>query len=118
MKKLLLALLILSFSSGCEVFAFSPTYSNPSESTMDFYPMMRRQMEHDVTLDFENKPEEYKEKRARKDAEAEYRAGNKHFNPSYGSSKGILNFRRNKNMKFSKDSNGNIIIKDSDSSED
>lgn len=117
MKKFLLALFILSFCSGCEVLAFSPTYSNPSESTMDFYPMMRRQMEHEVTLDFENKPDEYKEKRARKEAEAEYRAGNKHFNPSYEPSKGFLFFKKNKDMEFSTDSKGNIIIKDQKSSD-
>ncbi len=113
MKKILCLLLLLPFVMPCEVMAFSPTYSNPTESTINFYPMMRRQMEQDVTLDFETKPEEYKKKRAKKDAEADYRAGNKNFNPNYGIDTGLTKLKYNEPKKeFSTDSNGNIIIKE------
>lgn len=115
MKKILALLMMVTFVTGGEVMAFSPTYSNPSDSTLDFYPMMRRQMEREVTLDFENNPEQYKQKRAIKDAEAEYRAGNKNFDPKYGSKTGIFKFQKsNKKQEFSTDANGNIIIKDSE----
>ena len=114
MKKILTLLMVLAFTSGAEVLALSPTYSNPTESTMNFYPMMRRQMEQDVTLDFENNPEQYKQKRAKKDAEAEYRAGNKNFNPNYGFDTGFSKLRNiDKKKEFSTDLNGNILIKDS-----
>ena len=114
MKKILCLLLALPFVLPCEVMALSPTYTNPTESTMNFYPMMRRQMEQDVTLDFENNPEEYRSKRAKKDAAAEYRAGNKNFNPNYGSDTGFSKFKfTDKKKEFTTDSNGNIIIKDS-----
>jgi len=113
MKKILAVLMMFTFVAGGEVMAFSPTYSNPSDSTLDFYPMMRRQMEHDVTLDFENHPEQYKQKREQKDAAAEYRAGNKNFNTKSGL--GFFKFNRaNKKQEFSTDANGNIIIKDSE----
>lgn len=86
MKKIFSIILLMAFVCPCEVFALNPTYSNPTASTMNFYPMMRRQMEQEETLDFENDPEHYKEKRERKDEEAEYRAGNKNFNPKYNPS--------------------------------
>ena len=48
------------------------------------------------------------------DAENEYRAGNKNFNPKYGSNSSLTRFRtKSANMEFTTDSNGNIIIKDS-----
>ncbi len=113
MKKILSLLIVLSFATTGEVLALSPTYTNPTESTMNFYPMMRRQMEEDVTLDFETNPEQYRQKRAQKEAEAEYRAGNKNFNPNYGMNTGLIKFKNtDKKKEFSTDSNGNIIIKD------
>lgn len=113
MKKILLLSVFVTFVVAGNAFALSPTYSNPTESTINFYPMMRRQMEQDVTLDFENKPEEYKQKRTRKEAEAQYRAGNKNFNPSYNVNTSFTKFRdANKKKEFTTDSNGNIIIKD------
>ena len=52
-------------------------------------------------------------KRAKKDAEAEYRAGNKNFNPNYGIDTGLTKLKYNEPKKeFSTDSNGNIIIKE------
>ena len=114
MKKILSLVLLSALICPCEVFAFSPTFSNPTASTMDFYPMMRRQMEQDETLDFENDPEHYKEKRQRADEAAEYRAGNKNFNPHYNSSTGLKRLNtQQKNLEFTTDSKGNIIIKDS-----
>lgn len=113
MKKILSLLIMLSFVSAGEVLALSPTYSNPTESTINFYPLMRRQMEEDVTLDFENRPEQYKEKRSKKEAQAEYRAGNKNFNPGYNVNTGFRFRNSDKKKEFSTDSNGNIIIKNS-----
>ena len=114
MKKILSIMLLLAFACPCEVFALNPTYSNPTASTMNFYPMMRRQMEQEETLDFENDPEHYKQKRERKDEEAEYRAGNKNFNPRYNPSTSLNSIRHQpKDMHFTTDSNGNIIIKNS-----
>lgn len=115
MKKILSILLLVLLMPCSDALAISPTYSNPSVGTMDFYPMMRRQMEREETLDFEDDPEHYKEKREEKDAQAEYRAGNKNFNPSYESPTSLTKFRnQNKNVEFTTDSNGNIIIKSID----
>ena len=114
MKKMLSLLLMLCIGPAGAALAYSPTYSNPTESTINFYPMMRRQMEQDVTLDFENKPEEYRQKRAQKDAQAEYRAGNKNFNPDYSVNTGFIKFKNSdKKKEFTTDSKGNIIIKNS-----
>ncbi len=105
---------MLSFVSTSSALAVSPTFSNPSVGNMDFYPMMQYQMEKQETLDFTNDSENYKKKREQKDAQNEYRAGNKNFNPDYENSTGFLWFRRShKNMKFTKDDSGNIIIQDS-----
>lgn len=114
MKKILSILFFMFFVSSQSVLAFSPTYSNPTASTMNFYPLMQHQMEKQETLDFANDSENYKKKRAQKDAENEYRAGNKNFNPKYGSNSSLTRFRtKSANMEFTTDSNGNIIIKDS-----
>ena len=114
MKKLLSILFFIFFLGSQNVLALSPTYSNPTASTMDFYPLMQYQMEKQETLDFVNDSENYKQKRAKKDAENEYRAGNKNFNPNYGSNSSLTRFLNNsENMQFTTDSNGNIIIKDS-----
>ena len=115
MKKILSVLLFAMFISSSGALAFSPTYSNPTEGTINFYPMMRRQMEHEETLDFDNDPEHYKEKRNKKDAQDAYRAGNKNFNPSYEPSTSLIKFmHKNQDMQFTTDSNGNILIKNSD----
>lgn len=114
MKNFLSVAFILSLVSAGSAFAVSPTYSNPSVGNMNFYPMMQYQMEKQETLDFTNDSENYKQKREQKDAENEYRAGNKNFNPDYEKSTGFLRFRRSsKSMEFTKDENGNIIIQDS-----
>lgn len=114
MKKILLLSMIISLTIEVNAFAISPTYSNPTAGTMDFYPLMQHQMEKQETLDFLNDSEHYKDKRSKKDAENEYRAGNKNFNPSYQSSTSLKKiYKKDKKMKFSTDSNGNIIIEDS-----
>ena len=118
MKKFLAMLFVVSFVSCGNVFAVSPTYYNPTASTMDFYPLMQHQMEKEATLDFTKDAENYKEKRAKKDAENEYRAGNKNFNPNFSFSKKLTNPKSDSsNMQFSTDQNGNIIIKNSLDSE-
>ena len=115
MKKLLSVFLFLFLLSCLRVNAVSPTYSNPTAGTVDFYPLMQYQMEKEETLDFANDAENYKRKRARKDAQNEYRANNMNFNPNYSVQNNFLHIKNtnSKNMTFTTDSNGNIIIKDS-----
>ena len=114
MRKILILSILSLFVCSTGSYAISPTYSNSTGSTADFYPLMQYQMEKQETLDFVNNSENYKEERAKKDAENAYRAGNKNFNPHYTTKTNLINVNHGKkNMEFSTDSNGNIIIKDS-----
>lgn len=110
MKKVLLLFVLFAF--GCGAYAINPTYTAPNASTLDFYPMMRRQMEKEETLDFINRPEDYKERREAKDNENKVR--NSNFNPNYSPNYGgtYLHPVHPVTMQFSKGSDGQIKIQE------
>jgi hypothetical protein len=117
MKKTLLGLAIISFIGLSTNGAFAGYYYQaPNAGNMSFYPMMQRQMEQQETLDFVNHPEEYKEKRAKKDAQLDYEEGkvNPNVNPYYKPTSFNLKQKEDlplqKPMEFSKDENGQIRI--------
>lgn len=116
MKKLLLSLTMLSLLVPNTVLA-NYLYQTPTAGTMNFYPMMQRQMEKEETLDFVNKPEEYKQKREAKDAQLDYEQG-KIQSPYFKPTRMDINANHLKsspvvqdsNMEFTKDENGQIRI--------
>lgn len=120
MKKVLLTISILSLGNIFSGTMAANFYQAPNAGNLNFYPMMQHQMEKQETLDFVNNPEAYKEKREAKDAQLDYIEGKTNFNPSYKPTSFNLNSTRDNNiqelpepkkMEFSKDGNGQIIIK-------
>ena len=112
MKKVLLLSALIAFSTG-SAYAINPTFTAPNASTMDFYPMMRNQMEKEETLDFINNPEAYKDKREIKDTQ--YQMRNSNFNPNYTPNYGgrYLHTIQPATMQFTKGSDGQIKIQGS-----
>lgn len=116
MKKFLLSLSILSLIAPNVAFA-NYLYQTPTAGTMNFYPMMQRQMEKEETLDFVNHPEEYKQKREAKDTQLDYEQG-KIQSPYFKPTRMNINANHLKsspsiqdtNMEFTKDENGQIRI--------
>ncbi|MBP3820454.1 hypothetical protein J6G99_02285 [bacterium] len=111
MKKIGISLALLMFTSS-NAFAVNPTYIAPNAGNMDFYPMMQTQIEKQETLDFKKDPEQYKEKRKKKNSKNELI--DTKFNPNY-----VPNFNGTylhptypAPMKFIKDENGNIKIQE------
>ena len=111
MKKIL-SLSFVLFLGTCGAYAINPTFTAPNASTMDFYPMMRNQMEKQETLDFVNHPEEYEKKREAKDNV--YMMRNSNFNPNYTPNYGgtYLHSVHPASMQFTKGSDGQIKIQD------
>ena len=111
MKKTLLLSLVAVLSS-CGAYAINPTFTAPNASNMDFYPLMQHQMEKEETLDFVNRPEEYKKRREAKDSENKIR--NTNFNPNYSPNYGgtYLHPVHPVTMQFTKSSDGQIKIKE------
>ena len=109
MKKVLLLSAMLVMGS-CGAYAINPTFTAPNASTMDFYPMMQHQMEKEVTLDYINHSEDYKERREAKDNENKIRSSN--FNPNYTPNYGgtYLHPVHPVSMQFTKGSDGQIKI--------
>ena len=83
----------------------------PNVGNAEFYPLMQQQMEHQEALDFTNDSENYKKKRAKKDGENKRRESkfNPNYTPDYGSN--YLHTANPVEMQFTKDKNGNLIIK-------
>ena len=115
MKKLFLSILAFLGLSACSSYAV--IYQAPNAGNMNFYTLMQHQVEEQETLDFIKDPEGYKEKRARKDAQLDYIEGKTNTSP-YFNLRSIQNKNRPRyntnlptNMEFSKDSNGQVIIR-------
>ena len=113
MKKSILTAL-LSILIGAPTMAFD-YFQPPNGSNMNFYPMMQHQMEKQETLDFINNPNEYKQKREKKDAQLDYQEGkipleNPYFKPTSFDLKSEPQPPAQNNMEFTKDQDGNIRI--------
>lgn len=120
MNKVLLTITVLLLGNIFSGAFAANYYQAPNAGNLNFYPLMQHQMEKQETLDFVNNPEAYKEKREAKDAQLDYIEGKTNFNPSYKPTSFNLNSTRDNNieklpapreMEFSKDGNGQIIIK-------
>ena len=117
MKKILLgtavAACVFTLSTS-GAFAYS-YYEAPNGGNMNFYPLMQHQMEQQETLDFQNNPEGYKQKRDAKDAASGASTvvrNNSGYNPYYtpSHSNTSLQYTRPSSMFFVKDESGNIKI--------
>lgn len=116
MKKILLsisifALFIIVNNNGAYAFNY---YEVPNAGNMNVRPLMQHQMEKQETLDFINRPEEYKQKREEKNAQHDYQEGKTQINPylkptSFGLGAG-KNLPAQKPMEFTTDENGQIKI--------
>ena len=114
MKRLLLGITFLTLGMLIQNAAFAVNdYEAPNAGNMNFRPLMQYQMEKQETLDFVNKPEEYKKKRAEKNAKLDYQEGKTDINPylkptSFGLSGAKA--QPAQPMEFTKDENGEIRI--------
>jgi len=111
MKKILLSAITIGLSATLSANAFE--YLAPTnEATRNFSPIIRHQFEKQETMDFINKPEEYKIKREKKDAYLDYKEGKTNEIPSF--LKPQINVENQvpatTNMEFKKDENGQIKI--------
>ncbi len=119
MKKILLNLLAIStiFAGISPAFAYPYGYlETPNGGNSNFRPIMQQKFEKEESLDFINNPEEYKEKREKKDAILDYQEGKTTEVPEFLKPK--INIQNstpgaNSNMQFVKDENGQIRIKGS-----
>ncbi len=116
MKRILLgtaiaACMVTMCTSGAFAFTY---YEAPNGGNMNFYPLMQHQMEQQETLDFQNNPESYKQRREAKDAATSgtvirnTSGYNPYYSPNYGST-GLQQVHP-VNMFFVKDASGNIRI--------
>ena len=96
--------------------AASAVYFNqtPTAGNHNFYPLMQHQMEKEETLDFVNHPEEYKKKRAQKDARLDYIDGKTDVNPYANTTNPTINTRnlRPVNMQFTTGGDGQLKIQE------
>lgn len=120
MKKiLLLNLLAVATISAGSIPSFAYPYGymdTPNAGNRNFQPIMQQKFEKEESLDFINNPEEYKEKREKKDAILDYQEGKTTEVPEFLKPK--INIQNsapgaNSNMQFVKDENGQIRIKGS-----
>lgn len=87
----------------------------PTGANRNFQPIMQQKFEKEDSLDFINNPEDYKEKRERKDAILDYQEGKTNEVPAFLKPKiNVQNTRpgANNTMEFTKDENGQIRIKE------
>ncbi|MBD5401243.1 hypothetical protein HDR58_00365 [bacterium] len=117
MKNILLKAMIIGLIAGMSSStALAVYYQAPNAGNMNFYPLMQHQIEKQETLDFINNPEDYKEKRERKDAQLDYEQGKRNTTPYIKPTSFNLNSNKNQElpepvpMEFTKDENGQIKI--------
>lgn len=86
----------------------------PNAGNRNFQPLMQQKFEKEESLDFINNPEDYKEKREKKDAILDYQEGKTNEVPAFLKPKIDIQTTRpgNNNMEFTKDENGQIRIKE------
>ena len=110
MKKILLGLVLTAFTTSCAYAGYG--YLSPTtESNRNFQPLMKHQFERQETLDFANNPEEYKEKREKKEKFLDYQQSKVEIPPAAATQYNLQGTRPgSNNLQFVKDENGKIKI--------
>ncbi len=112
MKRFLLAGLCAGLLS-VNIASAAVMYEPPNGGNINFYPLMQQQFEQQETLDFADKPEQYKERREAKDKQSNIVKQKLNSSPYYQA--GFGNYSRQARpatggMRFVKDADGNIRI--------
>ena len=82
MKKILTVLTVVGLASGGAALASPFNFLTPTtEGNRNFAPLMQYEFEKQETLDFKNNPEEYKQKREKKDRFLDYQEGKLDLTP-------------------------------------
>lgn len=114
MKKILVSTLFVAFMTNLfSVVSAAPfgLVSPTNEGTSSFAPFMQYEFEKKETLDFQNNPEEYKQKRKEKDRYLDYQAGKLDLTPDVRSRYNIQNSAPGtNNLQFIKGDDGQIKI--------
>ncbi len=114
MKKVLLTTAILGAFTLTTCHAANAGYgylAAPNEGNRNFSTLMQHQFEKEETLDFINTPEQYKEKREKKEKFLDYQSGKVDIPPSVQTQFNLQGSRPgSNNMQFIKDENGKIRI--------
>jgi len=116
MKKILLSIslvAVVTMINSTGAYAFTH-YEAPNAGNLNFLPLMQHQMEKEETLDFINRPEEYKQKRDEKNAQSDFREGKTDINPYFRPTNFGLGAAKKlpaqEPMEFTTDENGQIKI--------
>lgn len=118
MKKIIapiFGLCVLTLMNTSNVIAMPSGYMDvPNAGNRNFQPIMQQKFEKEDSLDFINNPEQYKEKREKKDAILDYQEGKTNEVPEFLKPKIDIQTTRpaNNNMEFTTDKNGQIKIKE------
>lgn len=116
MKKLLLTSMIfctLTLTSSSVVFAVPFGFIAPTnEGSRNFTPLMQYEFEKQETLDFKNNPEEYKQRREKKEKYLDYQEGKVDVPQSVKTQYNMQNSGPGtSNLQFIKGDDGQIKIK-------
>lgn len=110
MKKVLLTVLLFSFTAGSVMANYG--YLGPTtETNRNFQPLMKHQFEREETLDFAKDPENYKDKREKKEKLIEYSQPKVEIPPAAATQYNLQGSRPgSNNLQFVKDADGKIKI--------
>jgi len=111
MKKILFTAFcigLFSLSASAKPFGFD---AGTNAGTSEFAPLMQYEFEKKETLDFKNNPENYKQRRAKKDKYLDYKQGKMDIPQDVKTQFNMQDTRPgSNNLQFIKDENGNIKI--------
>lgn len=116
MKKLLIALpavAVVGYFTAGSVFGIGADFPTGTDNgTRNFSQIKQHQFEKEETLDFINEPEQYQEKRNKKNKYLDYQEGKVDIPQSVKTQYSTTNSRPGaNNLQFVKDENGKIRIK-------
>ena len=113
MKKILTVLTVVGLASGGAALASPFNFLTPTnEGNRNFAPLMQYEFENQETLDFKNNPEEYKQKREKKDRFLDYQEGKMDLTPDVKTQYNLQNSAPGtSNLQFIKGDDGQIRIK-------
>ena len=113
MKKILTVLTEVGLASGSAALASPFNFLTPTnEGNRNFAPLMQYEFEKQETLDFKNNPEEYKQKREKKDRFLDYQEGKMDLTPDVKTQYNLQNSAPGtSNLQFIKGDDGQIRIK-------
>ena len=113
MKKILSVLIMVGFVSCGSAIASPFNFLTPTnEGNRNFAPLMQYEFEKQETLDFKNNPEEYKQKREKKDRYLDYQEGKVDLTPDVRTQYQMNNYAPgSNNLQFIRGEDGQIKIK-------